>query len=162
MSDTTAVHGSSTHRRVVIVSLALVAVIVIAVGAIVALRHSQPGQPVWALQKGQAEGDFGSTVSVQFVSDLRAERWHEANQSPSRRFRQQMDEASLKRFVKESPPINGTNTPIKFNVVLVSGGASVTFGEAEPAPKSGVLLLLIGEEGTLKVDRLASGDKAVP
>ncbi|HKI16457.1 MAG TPA: hypothetical protein VKA15_01175 [Isosphaeraceae bacterium] len=73
-----------------------------------------------------------------------------------------MDEASFKRFVKESSPINGPDTPIKFNIMLVSGGASVTVNGAESAPTGGVWLLLVGEEGTLKVDRLASGDKAVP
>jgi hypothetical protein len=173
MSDTTAVHRASRRRKVVIISLALIMVLVAAGSAAVIW---------WRSRQALAEGGFfglfpalqkstdelgrglmdGSTVSAQFVSDLRAERWREAYQSTSRRFRQQMDEASFERFVKKSPPIHGPDTPIKFNIVLVSGGASVTVNGAESAPKGGVWLLLVDEEGTLKVDRLALGEKAVP
>jgi hypothetical protein len=102
----------------------------------------------------------GGAVSAKFVSDLRAGRWHEAYQSTSRRFRQRMDAGSFKRFVKESPPIKGPVPPIKF--FLVFGAPSVTVSGAESAPKGGVWLLLVGEEGALKVDRLALGERTAP
>ena len=173
MSDTTAVRKSSPRRKVVIVGLALVTVLVVALGTAVIWRRSRQGQAEGgffglgpALQKATGEMGRGlmdgSTVSAKFVSDLRAERWHEAYQSTTRRFRQRMDESSFARFVKESPSTNGPDTPIKFNMMLSSGRATVTVNGAESAPIGGVWLLLVGEDGTLKVDRLALGEKAVP
>jgi hypothetical protein len=104
----------------------------------------------------------GGAVSARFVSDLRARRWHEAYQSTSGRFRRQMDEASLQRFVEEGPPLKGPDTPFKFSVMQGPDGASITINGGGSAPDGGVWLLLIGEEGALRVDRLSLGGKTAP
>jgi len=159
----------------VIVGLGLVMVLVVAVGAAVIWRRVQTVRDFLSLVPGfeEAMGEIGrvvdeagrgltdgGAVSAKFVSDLRAGRWHEAYQSTSRRFRQRMDEGSFKRFVKESPPMKGPDPPIKFFVLL--GVPSVTVSGAESAPKGEVRLLLVGEEGALKVDRLALGERTAP
>jgi hypothetical protein len=107
---------------------------------------------------GQGLAD-GAQVSVRFVGHLRAGRWHEAYQATSRGFRQKMDEASFTRFVKEAPPIKAPNTPININVV--QGNVTVS-SEGVKAPEGGVWLLLIGEDGGLKVEKFAVGDKTAP
>jgi hypothetical protein len=104
----------------------------------------------------------GGELAHQVVDDLAAERWHEAYQSTSRRFRQKMDEAAFQRFVQESPPLAGPVRQISFNVLLASGNGTTHFEGSGQAPKGGIWLLLVAEDETLKVDRIALGDKTVP
>jgi hypothetical protein len=103
--------------------------------------------------------DAGS-AAARFVEYLRAERWHEAYQSTSHAFQQKLDEASFVRFVKEGPPLNTPDTSINFNFGFGTPGTSIT--SSGVAPKGGVWVGLVSEQGAVKVDRMALGDRTAP
>ena len=103
----------------------------------------------------------GTAISNRFVNDLRFGRWHEAYQATTRRFRQTMHEASLERFVQESPPLDDPVAPVQFIVAIPSG----TSGKVDAwgsSPKDGAWVSLVSEHGTLNVDRIAIGDRLTP
>jgi hypothetical protein len=173
MTDITSAPDSSRRRKVTIVGLSLVLVLllgIVAGGVWLRWRRAQAGNSLFDMFSAMqtATGEIGrglmdgTKVSAGFVADLRAKRWDEAYQHTSKGFRQRVDEASFERLVKDSPALKGPNTSINFNVLMTSGGASITFNGGGVAPKGGVWLLLVGEEGTLKVDRMALEDKTIP
>jgi hypothetical protein len=45
---------------------------------------------------------------------------------------------------------------------MTSGGGSITFNGTGAVPKGGMWLLLTGEDGTLKIDRLSLEDRTLP
>jgi hypothetical protein len=156
-----------------IVGVALVLILVLgAVGGGVWWR-SRPAQAVGglsglvpAMEKAACEIGHGlmrgGTVAARFVRDLRAQRWYNAYQPTFRGFRQRVDEASLERLLKDNSAIKGPITFVKFDLMLTSGGGSITFEGALSAPKGGVWLLVIEAGGMLKTDRMSLEDKTLP
>lgn len=172
MSDTPAVHGSARRRLLLRIGFVVAAIVVAVLGTVVVWRRGPRGQvanilsePLSEVQKAMSEASRvqadGTALSTRFVNDLRAGRWHEAHQATTRRFRQKMDEASFERFVKESPPLDAPVAPVQFSVAIASGDTKRVDARGS-APKGGAWLLLVSEDGTLKVDRIALGDRLTP
>jgi hypothetical protein len=65
-------------------------------------------------------------------------------------------------LLEDSPAIKGPNTSVKVDLMLTSGGGSITFDGAGSAPKERVWLLVIDEDGTLKIDRMSLENKTLP
>jgi hypothetical protein len=173
MADTPPVRRWSGRRKLVIAGLTLSLLLVLAaVGGAVWWRAQQARVAGALLDFGSAMQNAtaeitrgvadGGTVSMDFLGDLKAQRWHEAYQRTSRAFQVKVNEAAFEQSLKDAPALNSPYTSISFNVLMTTGGGSITFNGTGQVPKGGMWLLLTGEDGTLKIDRLSVDDKSLP
>jgi hypothetical protein len=173
MSDETQGRRPSRRHRVFTLVTTLVVALALVIGACAMWQRFPPGRTLGDLfdllpivpeatdEMSRAIAS-GKAVSAQFVDHLRTERWHDAYQLTSRTLRRRMDEAALEALVKVSPPLEGPPTPVSFNFLMTPGGSSTTPDRARSAPVGGAWILLVNENGAIKVDRFALGKRTPP
>jgi hypothetical protein len=132
------------------------------------------------LQTLGTEFSNGAAFSQQFIADLGEDRLENAYQATSKSFKQQMTEERFDTFVRRHPGVNDGTVHIDFvlskksasgtvsasgNVTSTStritpGQGSVSFDKNKSPRK--VKLMIVDENGALKVDRLELGEDKAP
>jgi hypothetical protein len=173
MSDETQGRRPSRRYGVVTLVTTLVVALALVIGACAMCQWFPPGRTLDGLFDllplvPEATDEMsraiagGKAVSAQFVDHLRAARWHDAYQLTSRTLRRRMDEAALETLVKESPPLEGPPTRVSFNLLMTPGDSPSTSNRAGSVPAGGAWVLLVNEDGAIKVDRFALGERTAP
>jgi hypothetical protein len=173
MSDKTQGPSPARRHRVVTLVTTLVVALTLVIGACAMWQWFPTGRTLGGLFDllpivPEATDELsraiagGRAVSAQFVDHLRAERWHDAYQLTSLTLRRRMDQAALETLVKESPPLDGPPTRVSFNFLMTPGDSSTTPDRARSAPVGGAWVLLVNENGAIKVDRFVLGKRTAP
>ena len=172
MSDEIQGRRPSRRHRIVTLVTTLVVAFALVIGACAMWQWFPPGRdlglfdmlpivPEATDEMSRAIAD-GKAVAAQFVDHLRAERWHDAYQLTSRTLRRRMDQAALETLVKDSPPLEGPPTRVSFNFLMTPGDSLSTSDRAGSVPAGGAWVLLVNENGAIKVDRFVLGKRTAP
>jgi len=109
-----------------------------------------------------AAGEF----SQQFVADLSQDRLSSAYQATSKAFKQRMNENRFSRFVEGHPDLKDATARIDFTLNKKSENGTVSLTgnvmRITTQRQTNVKLVIVNEDGGLKVDQLVLSDDKAP